>query len=251
MSRLAHVALYGTIFALAALVAYAGTRVLFQDTAGTGETSQTAEALEIIPAVYDLGELDADAVRDARFELHNRGPHPLEIVTIHSDCACTNVAVANRELPPGGRTYLEVTYAAAGRRHADRSELTIVYAVAGQGLVARSEAAVTAFVHPRLNHQPGELVFCPGGPQTQHLVLEGPEEKPFRVESLIASHKAFQAELSGDDAEVASRWEIAVEFTADAWEKGAGRERLVVRTSDEIEPRLEVSLRVVEHGPAP
>ena len=251
MSRLAQLALLGALFALAALMAYAGTRVLFPDTAGIGETPQPEEILEILPRELDLGELSADAVRDARFEVHNRSPHPVEIVSVHSDCACTNIIVADRQLPPGGRTDLFVTYSAAGRRHADRSELSIVYSIAEQGLVARTEAAVTAFVHPRLNFQPQELVFAAGIPQRKHLVLEGAEENPFRIVGLTASHEAFRVELLGDRSSSASRWEVAVEFTADAWENGAGREHLVVRTSDAVEPRVRIPLRVTEDDAAP
>lgn len=67
-----------------------------------------AEILEVQPAQLDLGRLGQEETLERTLLLHNRGQETLRLLGVDSDCTCTLVKNAPKELEPGASTQLHL-----------------------------------------------------------------------------------------------------------------------------------------------
>ena len=65
--------------------------------------------IEVSPASHEFGEVAAEAVMTAEFQISNTGDAELEIYRISSSCGCTYADTQTLSLGPGGTTTLKVT----------------------------------------------------------------------------------------------------------------------------------------------
>ncbi len=65
--------------------------------------------IDVSPVSRDFGEVAAEAVMTAGFQISNTGDAELEIYRISSSCGCTYVDTQTLSLAPGGTTTLKVT----------------------------------------------------------------------------------------------------------------------------------------------
>ncbi len=60
--------------------------------------------------VYDLGRIDAYAVTEKTFTIHNLGTGDLVIEKVHATCGCTAAVIESSTIPPGGTTTIRIAY---------------------------------------------------------------------------------------------------------------------------------------------
>jgi len=60
---------------------------------------------------YDMGDIKPeDGIKELRFEIYNDRNENLKILNITTSCKCTTADVDSKEIPPNGKTFLNVTY---------------------------------------------------------------------------------------------------------------------------------------------
>lgn len=69
-----------------------------------------APRLEIVPAYFDFGRIDADQVVEHTFVIRNRGSADLLIRRAYTTCECTRAEISASAIPPGKIALATVRY---------------------------------------------------------------------------------------------------------------------------------------------
>jgi len=75
---------------------------------------------------YDFGTMRASDVVNHVFTVENVGDAKLLIKDVKSLCACTQATIAAREIPPGGKTELTVTFTPAVHKILGKVTRTVI-----------------------------------------------------------------------------------------------------------------------------
>lgn len=74
-------------------------------------TQAAGPKIELSETFFNLGDVDPDdGLRIEEFYVKNVGSETLEIYSVSTSCGCTEAEVEKKELSPGERTKLTVTY---------------------------------------------------------------------------------------------------------------------------------------------
>jgi hypothetical protein len=93
----------GPLVAVAALLLSSGEPLRAQASKNVGAR------MEIEPSEHDFGSARQDQKLVYEFVVKNTGTEDLELLRIATSCGCTAALPAERIVPPGGSTTLEVT----------------------------------------------------------------------------------------------------------------------------------------------
>jgi hypothetical protein len=93
----------GPLVAVAALLLSSGELLRAQSSKSAGAR------MEIEPSEHDFGSVRQDQKLVYEFVVRNAGTEDLELLRIATSCGCTAALPAERIVPPGGSTTLEVT----------------------------------------------------------------------------------------------------------------------------------------------
>jgi len=91
------------VFAVAALLLSPAEPLRAQPSKGGGPR------MEIVPSVHDFGPARQDQKLVYDFVVKNTGTEDLTLLRIATSCGCTAALPAERLVPPGGSTTLQVT----------------------------------------------------------------------------------------------------------------------------------------------
>lgn len=67
-------------------------------------------SIEVVPALYEFGEIGPTDVLTREFAVRNDGGRRLEITRISTSCGCTTAEIEAKTIEPGGTTTLRVTF---------------------------------------------------------------------------------------------------------------------------------------------
>lgn len=79
------------------------------------------------PKVFDFGEVQRPAVVDHEFTVKNTGRETLEIRRVSTSCSCTTAKIDKKEIEPGEKAALVVTYDSGAMKHEKGRIERIVY----------------------------------------------------------------------------------------------------------------------------
>jgi cytochrome c553 len=77
--------------------------------------TQAAPRAKFDERIFDFGVLIQGATAQHSFGLKNTGKDVLHIESVSSSCGCTAALPAERDVPPGGRSRIDVTYDSRGK----------------------------------------------------------------------------------------------------------------------------------------
>lgn len=142
------------------------------------DTGPRARALETSPTLtvqqpsHDFGNVLEGERLEHVFVLENTGAGRLFIEEVRSTCGCTAAVVAEKEVPPGGTTRIEVKFDTRGRRGKNQKTITVT---SNDPQSPSLRLDITAQVESLLALSPGHLQLTAqhGETVTQESWLEG------------------------------------------------------------------------------
>jgi hypothetical protein len=66
--------------------------------------------LTISEAYYNFGAIPPDKPVERTFTVGNTGPRELVISEVTTNCGCTTAPISSKNIPPGGKAEIKVTY---------------------------------------------------------------------------------------------------------------------------------------------
>lgn len=95
------------------------------DPAPDAAASAAPPNLVLEPQRHDFGKVVEGERLTHVFVVKNTGGQPLEIASVRASCGCTAAVLAEKVVPPGGSTRIEVTFDTRGRRGRNHKTVTI------------------------------------------------------------------------------------------------------------------------------
>ncbi|MBN2209774.1 MAG: DUF1573 domain-containing protein [Sedimentisphaerales bacterium] len=157
---------------------------------------------------YDFGTIEPGSRNSGEFILKNTGKGVLEIdKNIHCSCGCTLASLETYTLGPGKTTKMKVTYNAGETPGSTSKYCTVKPMPPAKGEL---RLVIKANVKKHVNVTPEEIVvpLKPEGDATQILVVEGADERPFKISRVTVTNDAFTMEFDPHASQV--RHEIKV-----------------------------------------
>ncbi|MBI4965078.1 MAG: DUF1573 domain-containing protein [Desulfomonile tiedjei] len=106
---------------------------------------------------HDFGDVQVGSVVQTRVSVINKGDAPLAINDVATSCGCTKAAAAGREVPPGGKTDIEVSYDSAGLSAGRKTQTVFIHSNDTKNPV--SKVRIFANVIHRITIEPTSLVL--------------------------------------------------------------------------------------------
>jgi hypothetical protein len=76
---------------------------------------------------HDFGDVQVGRVVQARIAVSNKGDAPLIIDKAHTSCGCTKAASADKEVPPGAKTEISVSYDSEGLSQGRKTQTVFIH----------------------------------------------------------------------------------------------------------------------------
>jgi len=92
----------------------------------TADASANAPRIEVATKTHDFGTATEGDKLKYVFEVDNRGNAPLVIDRVTTSCGCTAAVVKSKQIAPGGKGQIEVTFDSTGRRGMNRKAITVL-----------------------------------------------------------------------------------------------------------------------------
>jgi hypothetical protein len=92
----------------------------------TADAAVSASKIELPAKLHDFGNVtEGDKLKHV-FEIKNTGTSPLVIDRVSTSCGCTVAEIKTKQIAPGEKGDLEVTFDTTGRRGQNRKAITII-----------------------------------------------------------------------------------------------------------------------------
>ena len=160
------------------------------------------QGLECLEPVQDLGELRQADKGHATFRLRNRYDQSLKILGVKSDCGCSDIVIAEKELAPSAETTVSAVWHTGERRGKTGVKLMAVYELADKRQSFR-ELAICGDVRPEIEYAPNEVTFAEKSPGERTVKLTPGKAEAFSVPRVYCSHRSLTAEWRPASSEVA------------------------------------------------
>src|SRR5262245_1207226 len=97
---------------LAVLVAAATAVALASSSAAGGDAPASGERPKIAfdRMRHEFGAVKQNAEVKTEFTVENKGTAPLHVQSVRGDCGCANASISEREVRPGGKSTISVTF---------------------------------------------------------------------------------------------------------------------------------------------
>ncbi len=92
----------------------------------SADASANAPKIAVVTKVHDFGKAtDGDKLKHV-FEVENKGSAPLAIDRVTTSCGCVTAVVKDKQIAPGAKGSIEVTFDTTGRRGSNRKTVTVL-----------------------------------------------------------------------------------------------------------------------------
>jgi hypothetical protein len=212
-------------------------------------TPQNGPYLEVDPPIVLFEDLYAGQKGEKTVQIKNIGTELLVIENVKAGCGCTGVMMGEKNIPPGGSSPLQVSFASSDRYvgKKTRKSINIYSNDPRDGGVFRLdlEADVKAgiIVEPSVINL-GQIV--PGATQTINLKLTSEDGSAFKVEDVTMTGVDLLSEY--DKTAEAPLHNIQTQFVPSGAERG-GRLNLVVKTTHAKRPEITLPVYWREQRP--
>lgn len=216
---------------LSAAAARAQDAIESTEAPSAGETPHTGPYLELDPPKVVFDDLYAGQKGEATVQVKNVGTEMLVIENVKAGCGCTGVMMGEKNIPPGGSSPLQISFASSDRYVGKKTRKTVsIYSndprdngVFRLDLEADVKAGV--IVEPNVINL-GQVV--PGEKQSIDLTLTSEDGTPFRIEDVVLTGTNISVEY--DKASEDTAHAIHAEFVPGDAERG-GRLNMTVKTT--------------------
>lgn len=228
-------------FAAVALVAHAS-----EVSSGTVK-AQPAPSLVFEEAQHDFGKMGENQTVKHTFKFKNEGDATLVIGDIKTTCGCTGTLLSQREIPPGGEGFVEVSYH-SGTIGGQRRKSVFVKSNdpqhASVKLDIMADVIVPVEVKPRMLYWVAER--NEKSMRTIEL-LYNPDLK-VDIQKIEISSPAFSASYRPEDKPDVKGYAIDIDYDG-SLPIGNIQEKVVILTDNQKYPKIEVGLRGKVVGP--
>ena len=141
------------------------------------------QEVQILPPVSHLGNIPDTKPAKCVFEIQNSSSQKMEISHIHAFCGCNVATMESKEILPGEKKKLEVTFNPYGRSGYLRWEIQIFHNLSPQPLLAKFD--VTVLKDHYLSHPNLYLGEFPQGKAKEAKVWISPKNFPdFQIQAI-------------------------------------------------------------------
>jgi hypothetical protein len=135
---------------IASIILISGLLVLgyFKATPGAENGSGNGPEIEILPKIFEFGDIQYGQIVEYDFSVKNSGNDALEIKKVATSCSCTTAKVDRETIPPGETADLHVRYdsGAMGSLHGKGRQERIIYIRSNDPINPQAEVMIYANV---------------------------------------------------------------------------------------------------------
>ena len=198
--------------------------------------------------VYDFGLVSREDLPHHRFIFSNTGQADLVISEVDSSCGCTAALLSAETIPPGGRGEIDVSFNPQGRRGKQKQTVS-VYSNAENEPIA--QLTVKGTVMTAVDVSPDRILFGSVNNQqvtTKRIRVLDSGEGTLKITHIETSSPFLTTEIGPPRLGEVINYEVKVTLQPGV-PVGKFQEILTIRTNNEFQPHLSVSIEGNVLGP--
>src|SRR3989344_2859003 len=137
--------IFGLLILISGLVVFG----YFKATPGAANGGTAGPKIEILPAIFDFGDIKYGQIVEYDFQVKNSGKEILEIKRVATSCSCTTAKVDKEKIGPGETANLHIRYdsGAMGSLHGKGRHERIIYVKSNDPNNPQTESMIYANVN--------------------------------------------------------------------------------------------------------